>query len=63
MQVTEETHFAEDLGFDRWDFAEIIQALQMEFKLYIPDDIVSCKLAIEYIFDHRAESKIHTCIL
>jgi acyl carrier protein len=54
-KVTYETNFVEDLGFDKWDSIEIIQALQVEFKLYIPDDIVSCKNAIDYIYDHRTE--------
>jgi acyl carrier protein len=54
-KVTEETNFIEDLGFGKWDSIEIIQALQVEFKLYIPDDITSCKLAIDYIYSHRTE--------
>jgi acyl carrier protein len=55
-KVTEETHFFKDLGFDKWDHIDIIQALQVRFKLYIPYEIVSCKLAIEYIYDHLMES-------
>jgi acyl carrier protein len=54
-KVTEETHFCNNLGFDKQDLFEIIQGLQVEFKLDIPDDIDSCKLAIQYIYDHRME--------
>jgi NADH dehydrogenase (ubiquinone) 1 alpha/beta subcomplex 1 len=66
-KVTAETHFKMDLGFNMWDCIEVLQALQVEFKLYIPDDIVSCKLAIEYIYDHRMErlslSKFRRCFV
>ncbi|KAM7471994.1 hypothetical protein LguiA_010177 [Lonicera macranthoides] len=60
MMVTEETHFQRDLGLDSLDSVEIVIALEEEFKLEIPDkeavNIDSCKLAIEYIYNHPMAS-------
>lgn len=58
--MTEETHFQKDLGLDSLDSVEIVIALEEEFKLEIPDkeavNIDSCKLAIEYIYNHPMAS-------
>jgi acyl carrier protein len=54
-EVTKDTHFIKDLGFDKWDLIEIIQALSVAYKLYIPYDIVSCKQAIDYIYENCME--------
>jgi acyl carrier protein len=55
VEVTKDTHFIKDLGFDKWDIIDVIQALSVEFKLYIPYDIVSCQQAIDYINENRSE--------
>ncbi|XP_022770137.1 acyl carrier protein 1, mitochondrial-like [Durio zibethinus] len=55
-KVTPDVHFQKDLGLDSLDNVEIVMALEEEFKLEIPDkeadNIDSCNLAIEYIYNH-----------
>ncbi|XP_039169753.1 acyl carrier protein 2, mitochondrial-like [Eucalyptus grandis] len=56
FQVTPDVHFQNDLGLDSLDNVEIVMALEEEFKLEISDleadKIDSCRLAIEYIYNH-----------
>ncbi|GMH00661.1 hypothetical protein Nepgr_002500 [Nepenthes gracilis] len=55
-KVTADVHFQKDLGLDSLDNVELVMALEEEFKLEIPDleadKIDSCKVAIEYIYNH-----------
>ncbi|XP_010274598.1 PREDICTED: acyl carrier protein 1, mitochondrial [Nelumbo nucifera] len=55
-KVTPDVHFQKDLGLDSLDNVEIVMAIEEEFKLEIPDKeadkIDSCKLAIEYVYNH-----------
>ncbi len=52
-QVTDEAHFADDLGADSLDQVELVMALEEEFGCEIPDDvattITTVKQAIEYV--------------
>ncbi|MBF0588849.1 MAG: acyl carrier protein [Magnetococcales bacterium] len=52
-QVTQEAHFADDLGADSLDQVELVMALEEEFGCEIPDDvattITTVKQAIEYV--------------
>nr|YP_009315778.1 Acyl carrier protein [Trichogloeopsis pedicellata]SCW24436.1 Acyl carrier protein [Trichogloeopsis pedicellata] len=37
-QVTEEAHFADDLGADSLDTVELVMAIEEEFSIEIPDE-------------------------
>jgi NADH dehydrogenase (ubiquinone) 1 alpha/beta subcomplex 1 len=51
-EVTDETHFRNDLGFDDFDCGQVQKTLYLEFKLYIPKND-SCKESIDYIYENR----------
>ncbi|KAK9749118.1 hypothetical protein RND81_02G103400 [Saponaria officinalis] len=59
-KVTPDVHFQRDLGLDSLDNVELVMAIEEEFKLEIPDleadKIDSCKLAIEYVYNHPLSS-------
>ncbi|SCU98565.1 LADA_0H13916g1_1 [Lachancea dasiensis] len=52
-QVTNETHFAKDLGLDSLDTVELLVAIEEEFDIEIPDkvadEIKTVEAAVKYI--------------
>jgi hypothetical protein len=54
-QVTEGTDISKDLGLEVGDWYILIQALYLEFKLYVPwmMAVGPCKQIIDFIYDNR----------
>jgi acyl carrier protein len=59
-QVTRESHFINDLGFDSLDVMDMNMLLEDEFDLNIPDDQISNLMTVgalaDYISQHRGKT-------
>ena len=55
-EVSETSHFIDDLGADSLDTVELVMALEEEFGLEIPDEqaeqITTVQSAVSYITEH-----------
>ena len=58
LQVTRETHFVNDLGYDSLDAVEFIMKLEDVFGVSVPDDeaekIQTVGQAVDYVLAHAA---------
>ncbi len=50
-EVTPDKSFAEDLDADSLDLAEIIMAIEDEFGVTIPDEILEKVVTVQYAYD------------
>lgn len=59
-QITEETHFVNDIGADSLDTVELVMELEEEFDITIPDDaaekIQTVGEAIKYIDEEVSQA-------
>ena len=55
-EITNESHFIDDLGADSLDTVELVMALEEEFGIEIPDEdaekIATVQQAIDYVTAH-----------